>query len=203
MSLKALSPHLFLKAIPELQHLPRSLHQFILPSVRRVFLDTSPQVEDLKRRLKVAEDRLEEQSASHALTMVRLTQRLELEATKKRLAVCLEMIRYNTRKCKSLRDDLNKSCSSPLLSGTVSVKRKRSDSSGDLRDENRKPSVLSSSLPPLMRRQRLTPRVPPKRPVLCQSAELPTLIAQQWELFQQNLQILREPFPTFAQFLSD
>ncbi|KAK0466906.1 uncharacterized protein EV420DRAFT_1506052, partial [Desarmillaria tabescens] len=141
---------------PELQHPPRSFHQFVLPSIRRVFLDTSPdpEVEVLKRRLKMAEDRLEQQSRSHALTISRLTRQLEFEAMKKRhekeRAALLEKI-YGKEKYESLRDDFYcKPSSSSLSSVTNGVKRQRSDSSGDL-EEDRKPSPSSFSLPVLTR----------------------------------------------------
>ncbi len=129
--MQALSPHLFLTAIPEvsfllinipflsakhvlqLQHLPHSFHQFILSSVRRVFLDTSPdpQVEDLKRRLKVAEDRLKEQSTSHTLAISRLNRRLELQASRKNARATLLKMLYKNGKYPSHRGDFyTKSC---------------------------------------------------------------------------------------------
>ncbi|KAK0239227.1 hypothetical protein EDD85DRAFT_535141 [Armillaria nabsnona] len=194
-------------AIPQLQHLPHSFHQFILPSVRRVFLDTSPdpQVEDLKRRLKVAEDRLEIQSTSHALAISRLTQQLELDATKKRReddrAALLEMI-YHKKKYESLRDDfLSKSSPSSLSPVKIGVKRRRSDSSGDL-DQNRKSST-SSSHPPLMRSLRSTATAPPMQ-LLRQSTE-PMTRARVYEVIQKAHQTLQMTIPPFdeLELLSD
>ncbi|PBK69167.1 hypothetical protein ARMSODRAFT_1085034 [Armillaria solidipes] len=172
--------------------------------VRRVFLDTSPdlQVEDLKRRLKVAEDRLEIQSTSHALAIARLTQQLELEATKTRRendrAALLEMIHYK-RKYESLRDDFFiKSSSSPLSSVTVGVKRQRSDSSGDL-DQERASPLPSLSRPPPMRSPTAT--TPTMRP-LRQPVDLSTFMRLR-EALEKARQTLQGPFPTFDELPSD
>ncbi|KAK0466905.1 uncharacterized protein EV420DRAFT_1506046 [Desarmillaria tabescens] len=73
---------------PELRYLPHQYHQFMLPSIRRVFLDSTPdpEVERLKEELKRARDcissqkrRLKEQSKEHSLAMSRLTKQLEAE----------------------------------------------------------------------------------------------------------------------------
>ncbi|KAK0239228.1 hypothetical protein EDD85DRAFT_535153 [Armillaria nabsnona] len=47
-------------SVPELRYLPCQYHQFILPSMRRVFLDSSPnpQVEILKAELKDTKSRI-------------------------------------------------------------------------------------------------------------------------------------------------
>ncbi|PBK99799.1 hypothetical protein ARMGADRAFT_518411 [Armillaria gallica] len=139
-------------AIPQLQHLPHSSHQFILPSVRRVFLDTSPdpQAEDLKRRLKVAEDCFKEQSTAHMLAISQLNRWLELRASREsERATSLELL-YKNGKYPSRRGDFyNTSSPSELSPVKIGIKRRRSDSSGDL-DENRKSSTSSSSRLPMM-----------------------------------------------------
>ncbi|KAK0438017.1 hypothetical protein EV421DRAFT_1825914 [Armillaria borealis] len=75
-------------SVPELRYLPRQYHQFILPSLRRVFLDSSPnpQVEKLKAELKDAKSRissqkrrLKEQSKEHSLAMSKLKKQLDAE----------------------------------------------------------------------------------------------------------------------------
>ncbi|PBK99806.1 hypothetical protein ARMGADRAFT_1161401 [Armillaria gallica] len=191
-------------AIPQLQHLPYSFHQFILPSVRRVFLDTSPdpQVEDLKRRLKVAEDRFEMQSTSHALAIARLTQQLELEATRKRRendrAALLEII-YHKKKYESLRDDfLSKSSSSSLSSVTIGAKRQRSGSFSDPDQERASPLPLLSRPPPMRSPTVTTPTMRPLR----QPVDLSTFTRLR-EALEKARQTLQGPFPTFDGLPSD
>ncbi|PBK61326.1 hypothetical protein ARMSODRAFT_847982, partial [Armillaria solidipes] len=71
-----------------LRNVPRQYHQFMLPSLRRIFLATSPnsEVDELKEELKDAKDRissqsrrLKEQAKEHSLAMSQLTKQLDAE----------------------------------------------------------------------------------------------------------------------------
>ncbi|KAK0196098.1 hypothetical protein F5146DRAFT_317644 [Armillaria mellea] len=73
-------------SVPELRNVPRQYHQFMLPSLRRVFLFTSPnsEVDELKEELRDAKDRissqsrrLQEQAKGHSLAMSQLTKQLD------------------------------------------------------------------------------------------------------------------------------
>ncbi|SJK98204.1 uncharacterized protein ARMOST_01465 [Armillaria ostoyae] len=75
-------------SVPELRNVPRQYHQFMLPSLRRIFLATSPnsEVDELKEELKDAKDRissqsrrLKEQAKEHSLAMSQLTKQLDAE----------------------------------------------------------------------------------------------------------------------------
>ncbi|KAK0493084.1 hypothetical protein EDD18DRAFT_1108304 [Armillaria luteobubalina] len=70
------------------RNIPRQYHQFMLPSLRRIFLVTSPnsEVDELKEELKDAKDRissqsrrLKDQAKEHSLSMSQLTRQLDAE----------------------------------------------------------------------------------------------------------------------------
>lgn len=92
--------------------------------------------------------------------------------------------------------------SSSLSPVKIGVKRRRSDSSGDL-DENRKSSTSSSSRPPLMRSLGLTATAPQMQP-LRQSAH-PMTRARVYEVIQKACQTLQMTIPPFdeLELLSD
>ncbi|KAK0466856.1 uncharacterized protein EV420DRAFT_1505787 [Desarmillaria tabescens] len=129
-------------ATPELEHLPRSFHRFIFPGIRRVFLDTSPdpEIDNLKQELKTAKDRiileqqhLEEQSKVYSLALSQLSDQLEAEKKQgEEFRVAFAEMTYHKDKYIKLRkafDDI-------LSHVTSGVKRRRSDSTGNL-DDNR------------------------------------------------------------------